>query len=70
MEEKKKEKETEEWKRERRTFWKKFLSAHARTLEASGTEGPEATYSDGLISFKPDNDQEPVRKEMTKWKEH
>ena len=31
---------------------------------------PEAIYSDGLISFKPDNGQKPVRKEMTKWKEH
>ena len=40
------------------------------SFQASGTKGPEAIYSDGLISFKPDIDQKPVRKEMTKWKEH
>ena len=57
-------------KKRKKTFWKKFLSAHARTVEASGTEGHEAIYSEGLISFKPDIDQKPVRKEMTKWKEH
>ena len=49
-------------------FGKKFLFAHARTLEASGTDGPEAIYSDGLISLKPDNDQKLDRKEMKKWK--
>ena len=47
---------------------KKFLFAHARTLEASETDGPEAIYSDGLISLKPDNDQKLDRKEMKKWK--
>ena len=51
-------------------FGNKFLSAHTRTLEASGTEGLEEIYSDCLISFKPDDDQRPVRKEMTKWKEY